>query len=99
VGTIDRFASPEKLVAYIGLDSRVKESGTSVSGKGYMTRRKNPELKTYFEKKIGEGKHYFAAMCAVERKLVHLVYAVWKRGTPFEFKTQTLPQVKQTAAA
>lgn len=102
VGTIDRFASPEKLVAYIGLDSRVKESGTSINGKGYMTKRgnrqlrhilfnaafiarqKNPELKAYFEKKLGEGKHYFSAMCAVERKLVHVIYAVWKRGTPFE---------------
>jgi hypothetical protein len=28
-----------------------------------------------------EGKHYFSALCAVERKLVHLIYAVWKRGT------------------
>lgn len=116
VGTIDRFASPEKLVAYIGLDSRVKESGTSVSGKGYMTkrgnrqlrhllfnaafiaRRKNPELKTYFEKKLGEGKHYFAAMCAVERKLVHVIYAVWKRGTPFELRPEHIGQLQQTSA-
>ena len=34
--------------------------------------------------KTNEGKHYFTAMCATERKLVHLIYAVWKRGTPFE---------------
>lgn len=102
IGDINRFSSPEKLVAYIGLDCRVKESGTSVKGKGFLTkcgnahlrgvlfnaafvaRQKNPDLKTYFEKKIGEGKHYFSAMCAVERKLVHLIYAVWKRGSPFE---------------
>jgi transposase len=114
VGAIERFASPEKLVAYIGLDSRVKESGTSVNGKGYMTKRgnrqlrhmlfnaafiarqKNPELKTYFEKKLGEGKHYFSAMCAVERKLVHVIYAVWKRGTPFEFEHAT--RVKQLSS-
>ena len=101
---IRRFASPEKLVAYVGLDSRVHESGTSVHGKGYISKRgnsylrhtlfnaafiarqHNPDLKAYFEKKTGEGKHYFSAMCAVERKLVHLIWAVWTRGTPFEHR-------------
>lgn len=102
IGDIKRFSSPEKLVAYIGLDCRVHESGTSVKGKGYMTKRgnrylryvlfnaafigkrRNPILKMYFEKKVKEGKHYFSAVCAVERKLVHIIYAVWSRGTPFE---------------
>jgi len=102
IGNIHRFETPEKLVAYIGLDSRVFQSGTSVHGKGYMSKRgnvylrhilfnaafiakrRNPELAAYFLKKTGEGKHYFSALCAVERKLVHLIYAVWKRGTPFE---------------
>lgn len=102
VGDIRRFPSPEKLTAYIGLDCRVHQSGTSIHGKGYLTKRgnkylrstlfnaafiaqrHNPELKRFFEKKLKEGKHHFVALCAVERKLVHLVYAVWKRGTPFE---------------
>ena len=102
VGDIHRFSSPEKLVAYIGLDCRVHESGTSIHGKGYITKRgnrylryilfnaafiaqrRNPDLKKYLLKKISEGKHYFSALCAVERKLVHLIYAVWTRGTPFE---------------
>lgn len=102
IGDIHRFSSPEKLVAYIGLDCRVHESGTSIHGKGYITKRgnrylryilfnaafiakrRNPRLKVYLEKKMSEGKHYFSALCAVERKLVHLIYAVWSRGTPFE---------------
>lgn len=102
VGDIRRFATPEKLVAYVGLDCRVFQSGTSVHGKGYLSKRgnvylrhilfnaafiakrHNPELHAYFLKKTGEGKHYFSALCAVERKLVHLIWAVWKRGTPFE---------------
>ncbi len=102
IGDVNRFATPEKLVAYIGLDCRVFESGTSVKGKGYISkrgngvlrralwnaaftaRRLNPDLKAYFEKKISEGKHYNVALCAVERKLVHLIYAVWKRGTAFQ---------------
>lgn len=102
VGDINRFQSPEKLVAYIGLDCRVHESGTSIHGKGYISKRgnkylryvlfnaafiarqKNPVLKAYFEKKVKEGKHYYSALCAVERKLIHLIWAVWTRGTPFE---------------
>ena len=105
VGTVERFSTPEKLVAYIGLDCRVYQSGTSVQGKGYISKRGNthlrhmlfnaafiarqynPELKKYHEQKLKEGKHYFSAMCAVERKLIHLIYAVWKRGTPYEAKT------------
>src|SRR3989338_1862790 len=41
VGDIRRFSTPEKLVAYIGLDCRVHESGTSVKGKGFLTKRGN----------------------------------------------------------
>jgi transposase len=37
IGDIHRFSSPEKLVAYIGLDCRVYESGTSIHGRGYLT--------------------------------------------------------------
>jgi transposase len=104
VGDINRFESPEKLTAYLGLDCRVHESGTSVHGKGYLTKRgnkylratlfnaafvaqkRNPELKKFYDKKIKEGKHHFVALCAVERKLVHLIFAIWKRGTPFEYR-------------
>lgn len=104
VGDIRRFSSAEKLVAYIGLDCRVHESGTSIHGKGYLSKRGNrylryvlfnaafiaqrinPDLRAYLKKKISEGKHYFSALCAVERKLVHLIYAVWTRGTPFEVR-------------
>lgn len=106
VGDINRFNSPEKLTAYIGLDCRVHQSGTSIHGKGYITKRgnkylrsvlfnaafiaqrRNPELKKFFEKKIKEGKHHFVALCAVERKLIHLIFAIWTRGTPFEQRTE-----------
>lgn len=102
IGDICRFDRPEKLVAYLGLDCRVHDSGSSVHGKGFLTkhgngalrsllfnaafiaRQHNPDLQRFFEKKIAEGKHYCTAMCAVERKLVHLIYAVWKRRTSFE---------------
>jgi transposase len=107
IGDINRFATPEKLVAFIGMDSRVFQSGTSVHGKGYISkrgnkylrrvlfnaafiaRRYNSQLKEYHELKLSEGKHYFSALCAVERKLIHLIYAVWKRGTPYEKREST----------
>lgn len=102
VGNIYRFDSPQKLVAYIGLDPRVYESGTSVKGKGYISKRGNkylrhilfnaaftakrcnPEFTRYYEKKIAQGKHHTSIICALERKLVHVIYAVWSRQTPFE---------------
>jgi transposase len=104
VGDINRFSSAKKLVAYIGLDCRVYESGTSIHGKGYISKRgnrylrhvlfcaaqiakrRNPILKEYMDKKLKDGKHYFSALCAVERKLVHLIYAVWRSGAPFEVR-------------
>ena len=101
IGDIHRFSSPEKLVAYIGLDCRVHQSGTSINGRGFISkrgnrylramlfnaafvaRRSNPALRNFFEKKVSEGKHYTSALNAVERKLVHIIWAVWSRGTPF----------------
>ena len=98
--TSDAFRVAEKLVAYVGIDCRVHQSGTSVNGRGFISkkgnrqlrsvlfnaafvaRQANPEFKAYFDKKVREGKHYTSALVAVERKLVHLVYAVWTRGTP-----------------
>lgn len=102
VGDIHRFDKPEKLVAYIGIDPRVKQSGTSINGKGYITKRgsgplrhmlymsafiakrRNPAFTAYYQKKKTEGKHHVAILCALERKLIHCIWAVWKRGTPFK---------------
>jgi len=101
ISDVKRFSNAKKLTAYLGLDCRVKESGTSIHGKGYLTKRGNkqlrcmlfnaariakryiPELEAFFQKKKTEGHHYFSALCATERKLVHLIFAVWTRGTPY----------------
>ena len=102
VSDIRRFASPEQLVAYVGIDPRTKQSGVSIHGNGRMTKRGSDVLRhvlyqaafiaqrhdsvlhAYYRKKRSEGKHHIAALCAVERKLIHRIWAVWKRGTPFE---------------
>lgn len=101
IGDIMRFPDSKKLTAYIGLDSRVYESGTSIHGKGYISKRGSKILRTrfynaasvavlhenifreFFLKKRSEGKPYRIALCAVMHKMVHSVFAVWKRGTPF----------------
>lgn len=46
VGDINRFKKPEQLVAYAGIDPRVHQSGTSVNGKGYISKRGNKILRT-----------------------------------------------------
>jgi len=102
VGDITRFPDAQKLTAWIGLDPRVHQSGTSINGKGYITKRGNKILRTrlfnaasvavihppnifyeFFQKKRSEGKPYRVALCAVMRKMVHVIHAVWSRNTPF----------------
>lgn len=101
VADIARFPDGQKLTAWLGLDPRVHESGTSIHGKGYITKRGNKLLRTrlfnaasvavlhenmfqrFFQQKRSEGKPYRVALCAVMRKMVHVIHAVWSRGTPF----------------
>ncbi len=46
VGNIHRFPDSKKLTAFIGLDSRTHQSGTSILGKGFITKRGNKLLRT-----------------------------------------------------
>lgn len=52
-----------------------------------VARRYDPELKEFYEKKIGEGKHYKVVIVAVARKLCERVYAVVKKGEPYVVKS------------
>lgn len=45
--------------------------------------RFDSELKLYFERKTGQGKKYGVVINAIKNKLIHRVYAVIKRGTPY----------------
>jgi transposase len=47
-------------------------------------RRFNPELKAFYEAKRTQGKHSGVATGAVARRLVHLIYSIWKDNRPFE---------------
>lgn len=101
IETIERFPDARALVAFAGLDPKVRQSGTTLKrntrltkrGSPYLRRaaylaasiaqRHDPELKVYYEKKRNEGKRYKEATVANARHLLHRVYAVWKRGTPY----------------
>jgi len=47
-------------------------------------RRFNQELREFYEKKRREGKHPNVATGAVVRRLVHLIYSLWKENRPFD---------------
>lgn len=43
----------------------------------------DPELKLYYARKVAEGKNKMSVLNAVRNKLIHRVFAVVKRGTPY----------------
>lgn len=43
----------------------------------------DPELKVYYKRKIEEGKNKMSTLNAVRNKIIHRVFAVVNRGTPF----------------
>ena len=91
VGDASRFASAKKLLAFAGCDPSVFESGEFVGSRARwylwlaadMARRYDPALGAYYAKKRSEGKCHKVAVSAVVRKLVSIIYAVLRDGTPY----------------
>jgi len=54
-------------------------------------RRFNPELKAYYDTKRSQGKRSGIATGAVARRLVHLIYSIWKDNRPFEPDYKWMP--------
>ena len=97
-----RFKQAKQLVAYVGLDPRVRQSGHSLNSTGHITKRGSPHTrraifiaanvarqfdpcrKAYYEKKRDEGKSYTVANCALARKLLLIVRAVWLSGGTYD---------------
>ncbi|MGH3627018.1 MAG: IS110 family transposase, partial [Sciscionella sp.] len=95
------FKSAKQVAAWIGLNPRQHQSGSSVRGRtflaktGHATLRKalympalvacryNPVLKAFYERLVAAGKNRKAAVCAVMRKLVHMIFGVLKHQQPF----------------
>ena len=101
IGDVSKFSSPKKLVGFVGIDSKIKQSGTSLNIHGHISKRGNriirktlyvaaltaiqrPNLfRDFYQKKLSEGKAKNVCIVAVMRKMIHVIYAVLKRQSPF----------------
>src|SRR5262249_39486751 len=106
---IDRFATPAKLVAYVGALPVEVASGVDRDGqaraprRGVMSRRGNDLVRRYLWMAALSALRYNPAVKALYtrlvakhpqqkaiavghamRKLLHLVFALWKSGRPFD---------------
>lgn len=43
----------------------------------------SPEMKKYFEKRVAEGKNKLSVVNIIRNKIIHRIFAVVKRGTPY----------------
>jgi transposase len=70
VGDINRFSSARKLVAYCGMACRIHESGTSIKGKGYLTKRGHAQLrKVLFNAAFIASRHNPECKAFFEKKI------------------------------
>ena len=101
IGDVSKFSSPKKLVGFIGIDSKLKQSGTSLNIHGHISKRGNkiirktlyvaaltaiqrPNLfRDFYQRKLSEGKAKNVCIVAVMRKMIHVIYAILKRQSPF----------------
>ena len=97
------FSRSDKWVAYMGLDVRVRDSGTC-KGKRKLTKRgnaemrrllynaamsavRNPNFKPTYERYRARGMSTTAALVAIARKLVRIAYALLSKGETFVEKS------------
>ena len=52
----------------------------------HSAHRRNPDLATYLERKLAEGKSYKAAVVALAHKLLARIYTVLKEGRPYQVR-------------
>jgi transposase len=104
---IKRFDSSKALVAYSGLDPKIRQSGKVLNSAGRLTKRgssylrrslfiaanvarmHDPQFKVLYDKKKAEGKTFKVANCVVARKLVRVIWSVWKNGTDYTVPKDT----------
>ena len=46
------------------------------------------EIKSYYHKKIGEGKHKMSVLNAVKNKMIHRIFACVTQNRPYEINYQ-----------
>lgn len=101
IGDINNFDTPNKLIAFAGIDPSENQSGnkqsvnekTSKRGSPYLRHAiytaslvaisNEPELRTYYGKKISEGKHHFVALSGISRKLLTIIFYILKEDRDY----------------
>ena len=121
--SIDRFASPQKLVSYFGAFPEENTSGVDKHGKpiprGTMRMslkgndlvrgllwmacqsaiQHNPAIRALYARQKARGKRGDVALGHCLRKMLHLVFALWKTNRPFDPRRHVeLPPCEELAA-
>lgn len=108
IGNIDRFKTPDKLASYAGISPVEKSSGKSskkfrnckanrqLNTVIYMialTQIKHIEVAiNYYQKKLNEGKTRKQALHCLMRRLVKIIWMMYKHNQPYKY--QELKQVQ-----
>ena len=96
LGQVEDFKKPKQMAAFVGLNPQHAQSGTSLNksslcktGKSELRKaaltaiKHNPILKEFYNKLLARGKPKKLAICAVMRKLVHIIHGVLNNNQPF----------------
>ncbi|OAH12775.1 transposase IS116/IS110/IS902 family protein [Streptomyces jeddahensis] len=100
VGDGTAFPTAGHLAAYAGLAPVTRASGSSIRGEhparrsnrqlkralyvAAFTSLKQPESRAYYDKKRKEGKHHVAAVIALARRRVDVLFAMLRDGTFYQ---------------
>jgi hypothetical protein len=60
-----------------------------------ITKKRNPKLKAYYDKKHKEGKPHKAAIIAYANKLIHWIYALLNRLEDSKVLISLVPPLKR----
>ena len=69
IGDVNRFSSAKQIVAYFGLNPRIKDSGTSVHGRSHIQKKGNSLVRYYL----------FNCVLAMTRKPNHPIAKFYRR--------------------
>ncbi|MGG2463822.1 IS110 family transposase [Streptomyces sp. RGM 3693] len=105
VGDGSAFATAGHLAAYAGLAPVTRASGSSIRGEHPARRGNKqlkrtfylaafaslsrPESRAYYDRKRREGKHHVAALIALARRRIDVLFAMLRDGTFYETPTLT----------
>jgi transposase len=99
VGDIHRFEDPRKLVGYLGLDPRVRQSGSGpashgrISKQGSVRARHAGPLHAFYQR-VRARRGHFVAIVACARKLACLFWVLLTREEDYAFAQPSLTRKK-----